>query len=137
MTADILAHHVARIRALDHDWLAALGRRDLDSMMAIYAADAEELLPDMQALVGREAIRAFYAGLLAQFPRFRHQFQPERITLADSGDLAVARGCYQFTPDANEPDLVFRGKFIGVWRHVDGDWRLQYNISNADPSEPV
>ena len=46
----------ARIRALDETWKAAADRRDLDGMMAIYAPDAQELLPDMPPIVGREAI---------------------------------------------------------------------------------
>ena len=125
-------HHAARIRALDDGWLKAAERRDLDEMMSIYAADAEELLPDAPVLIGRAAIRNFYAALLARFPRFHHRFAPERITVAASGDLAVARGTYQFTPDTAQPDRVFHGKYVGVWRRQDGDWRLQYNIANGD-----
>jgi uncharacterized protein (TIGR02246 family) len=127
--------HAARIRALDDGWLRAAERRDLDGMMSIYAADAQELLPAAPAVVGRAAIRDFYAALMARFPRFRHRFELERITVAASGDLAVARGSYQFTPDTDQPDHVFRGKFLGVWRFQDGDWRLQYNISNGDATD--
>jgi uncharacterized protein (TIGR02246 family) len=127
------ALHAARIRALDEGWAAAAKRRDLDGMLAIYAPDAQELLPQMAPLVGREAIRSFYEGLLNQFPRFAHHFEPEEITVAASGDLAVARGWYAFTPDTHSPKVVQRGKFIGVWCRNGDDWLLRYNIANPDP----
>jgi ketosteroid isomerase-like protein len=41
MTAGSLEQHAARIRALDARWLEAAMRRDVDGMMAIYAADAQ------------------------------------------------------------------------------------------------
>lgn len=101
-------------------------------MMAIYAPDAKELLPHMPALIGREAIRAFYRSLMDRFPRFRHEFEPQEIIVANSGDVAVVRGTYQFRADTARSDQTQTGKFVGVWRHRDDDWRLLMNISNAD-----
>jgi ketosteroid isomerase-like protein len=101
-------------------------------MMAIYAADAQELLPGSLAGVGRDAIRAFYQQLLQQLPRFAHHFEPDTIMLAESGDLAVVRGSYRFTPDTLQPGEGQVGKFVGVWGRTDGDWRLALNISNSD-----
>lgn len=121
-----------RIRALDRTWADAAARRDLDGMMAIYAPDARELQPGMPPVVGLEAIRRFYAGLIEQFPRFLHQFEPETITVARSRDLAVVRGSYRFTPDRRRPGEVQAGKFVGVWGRREGDWRLLLNISNSD-----
>jgi uncharacterized protein (TIGR02246 family) len=130
---DSAAEHVDRIRALDAQWLAAAARRDLDGMMAIYAPDARELLPDMPPLVGTTAIRDFYANLMEQMPGFAHHFDAQEITVGVAGDLAVVRGTYRFTPDVQVPSKVHSGKFVGVWRHVGGDWRLAINISNGDP----
>ena len=122
----------ARILALDEEWSAAAARRDLDGMMVIYAPDARELLPGMTAIVGREAIRDFYGQLIDRFPDFAHEFEPEEITVAASEDLAVVRGMYRFTPDSGSPEEAQVGKFVGVWCRVEGDWRLKYNISNAN-----
>lgn len=113
--------HAARIRALDQAWLVAASKRDLEGMMAIYAPDAQELLPGSPAIVGRDAIRSFYRGLLEQFPRFAHYFEPQEITVAQSGELAVVRGTYRFTADTLHPHALQVGKFIGVWRYRDGD----------------
>ncbi len=124
--------HIAQIRALDEAWRVAAAQRDLEGMMAIYAPDAQELLPDMPPIVGRDAIREFYRGVIQEFPRFAHQFDADEIIVAESGDLAVVRGSYRFTPDTHRPAEVQTGKFVGVWRRRDGDWRLQINTSNSD-----
>ncbi len=129
-------HAVDRIRAADASWLAAAARRDLDGMMGIYAPDAQELLPDMPALVGRDTIRAFYRGLIEQLPRFAHEFTLDDITVAASGDLAVVRGSYRFTPDTLEPHHGRVGKYVGVWRYRDDAWRLCINISNGNEPPP-
>ena len=100
-------------------------------MMAIYAPDAQELLPGLAALAGQQAIRDFYRQLIKQLPQFRHQFDADEVVVAASGDLAVVRGRYRFTVDARHPDVTEAGKFVGVWRFREGDWRLQINISNG------
>lgn len=128
--------HVERLRALDAAWKAAAARRDLDGMMAIYASDAWELLPGMQPIVGHEAIREFYRRLLEALPRFEHDFEAGEILVAESGDLAVVRGSFRFTADADHPNDVQVGKFVGVWRRRGEDWRLQINISNSNHPPP-
>ena len=128
--------HAARIRALDETWKAAAAQRDLDGMMAIYAPDAQELLPHMPPIVGRDAIREFYRGVIEELPRFAHQFDATEVIVAKSGDLAVVRGSYRFTADTLRPAEVQIGKFVGVWRRRDGDQRLQMNISNSDQPPP-
>jgi uncharacterized protein (TIGR02246 family) len=128
--------HAAHIRALDETWKTAAAQRDLDGMMAIYAPDAQELLSDMPPLVGHDAIREFYRGVIEELPRFAHQFEAHEVIVAESGDLAVVRGSYRFTADILCSDEVQIGKFVGVWRRRDGDWRLQMNISNSDQPPP-
>ncbi len=130
------ADAASRIRALDAAWARAAARRDLDGMMAIYAPDAEELLPGSPPLVGLQAIRRFYGELLERFPRSSHEFEPVTITVALSGDLAVARGWYRFTADTLHPEQSQRGKFVSVWARREGDWRLLINISNGDDPSP-
>ncbi len=132
MNSTSTEQHAATIRALDEMWKAAAAQRDLDGMMAIYAPDAQELLSDMVPIVGIDAIREFYRGLIEELPRFAHEFEADEIIVAQSGDLAVVRGSYQFTADTLSPAEVQVGKFVGVWCRRDGDWRLLMNISNSD-----
>jgi len=124
--------HSGRIRELDESWKVAAANRDLDGMMANYAEDAEELMPGVPPIRGRDSIRAFYLNVLDQLPRFKHELNMHEIIVADSADLAVAIGTYKFTPDTNRPAEVQTGKLISVWRNRDGDWRLLKNIASSD-----
>ena len=130
--------HADRIRELNESWLAAARQRDLDGMMAIYAPDAQELMPAQPAVVGREAIRELYRQLITNSPRFGHAVSMDEVTIAESGDLAVVRGSYRFTYDENTPEHVDIGKLVSVWVYTLGDWKLQIIIANSDiPPEPA
>jgi len=129
------SRHAERIRALDESWCVAASRRDLEAMMAIYAPEAQELLPGQPPIIGREAIRDFYRLMLDDYPRLEQRIDMHEITIAESGDLAAVRGSYRFIPDTEEPDIVEVGKFVSLWVYSEGDWRLQINISNSDEVE--
>lgn len=126
------SRHAERIRELEESWLTAARLRNVDGMLAMYAPEPYELWPGQPALVGREAIRAFYHQLLEDYPRFQQTFVMDEVTIAESGDLAVVRGTYRFTPDETKPGEVEIGKFVAVWVFYAGDWRLHTNISNSD-----
>jgi uncharacterized protein (TIGR02246 family) len=126
------SRHADRIRQLNQAWVAAALERDLDAMMAIYSLDAQELLPGEPALIGRDAIREYYASLLEDLPRCSYSYDTQEVTIAESADLAIVRGSYRFVPDDEEPDDVEVGKFVAVWVYVAGDWRLETTISNSD-----
>jgi len=104
----------------------------IDGMMAIYAADARELLPGMPLLQGIDDIREFYRGLIKNYPRFSNEFDAQEIIISESGDLAVIQGTFRFTADKQFPDEVQTGKYVGVWKYQNGDWRLKMNVSNND-----
>ena len=129
-----VSRHVERIRELDESRVAAARRHDLDGMMAIYADDAQELLPGQAPLIGREAIRDFYRLELQTLPRLAYTVAIEEAIVAESGDLAVVRGSYRFTFDEDDPEDMDVGKFVGIWQLLSGDWRLQIHISNSDVS---
>lgn len=131
--ADSVGDAEARIRTLEKEWLAAQARRDLDGMVARYAPDAWEMLPDAVPQVGREAIRAFFASLFEARARWFHEMTIERVDVAASLDLAVARGTFRVTYDSERPDEFDDWKFVSVWRFREGDWRIVTNIYNRNP----
>lgn len=126
------SRHADRIRQLNQAWVAAALERDLDAMMAIYSLDAQELLAGEPALIGRDAIREYYASLLEDLPRCSYSYDTQEVTIAESADLAIVRGSYRFVPDDQEPEDVELGKFVAVWVYFLGDWRLETTISNSD-----
>ena len=69
---------------LAHQYFSSVKNRDLDSLCALYVADAELVLPDGRELFGVAAIREMYQGLFgSQAP------SPTPVHIV-AGDNAVA-----------------------------------------------
>jgi len=71
-------------------FVAAAQAKDADGIAALYAPDAVMAFPPGRQTVGREAIRALWAGLFAGPAADAMNFEPERIVpTVLRGDLAL------------------------------------------------
>jgi len=67
--------------ALARTWLACFERKDVDALVALYAEDARHTSPKLRALhpetggflVGRAALRAWWADAFQRLPALRYQ----------------------------------------------------------------
>jgi ketosteroid isomerase-like protein len=85
---------------------------DLDGMAALYEPDAVLDCGDGRLTLGREAIRAFYAGLLAKGRKF--DFGDHRPAII-SGDLALTS---TRLPDGSVTAEIARRQGDGTWLWV-------------------
>ncbi len=85
---------------------------DIDGMTALYESNAVLDCGDGQLVVGREAIRAFYAGLVAMGGKF--DFGDQRPAII-SGDLALTS---TRLPDGSVTAEVARRQGDGTWLWV-------------------
>lgn len=60
---------VAELDTIYDAWQDRFNAGDLDGLLALYAADCTYINPDGAKLIGQEATRADYAGLLALKPK--------------------------------------------------------------------
>lgn len=112
------------ICAADSALIAAETARDLESAMNYMAPDVILQPPDMPMVVGREAVREFYAEWFA-LPYKSIQVRSQTVTVASSGDLAYLVGESSFNlggPSSEERQVP--GKYLGVWKKIGGKWRL-------------
>lgn len=110
-----------------------------DSMAAMYAEDAR-MYPQGEPLVeGRDAIRAKYAEW---FGMGSAEFEFQRIGLTANGPIAVERGTMtmHIMPDSGAPpgmtEMTESGKYVIVWKKVDGQWLIADDIANTDAMTP-
>jgi ketosteroid isomerase-like protein len=85
---------------------------DIDGMAALYEPHAVLDCGDGRLMLGREAIRAFYAGLVATGRKF--DFGDQRPAII-SGDLALTSTCL---PDGSVTAEVARRQGDGTWLWV-------------------
>ena len=110
----------------------AMIKGDTATMVSVYTSDAIVLPQGMPMARGRGEIAKGFAGMLAQAPVTKFEWQIVDVTMA--GDHAIETGTYAMTmtPKAGKPiDDV--GKYIAIWKKdADGSWKMVRDIFNSD-----
>jgi uncharacterized protein (TIGR02246 family) len=131
--ADTTADEAA-LRADPVAWFDAFNAGDADAIAALYTEDAL-FLPPGAPVSGRAAIRDYVASdIEASKAAGLKNNQGEITGVGVSGDLGWVSGTFSVT-DASGA-TVDTGKYLSVYRKVDGDWQMVRDIwnSNAAPA---
>ena len=122
----------AELKALDKAWSEAANRKDLDATVAFMAEDGETLAPNEKVARDKAAIRASWAGFMA-LPDAKIHWEAERAQVAQSGELGYTSGFYTLTFTGTDGKMVSdRGKYLEVWKKVDGKWKCLSDAYNTD-----
>lgn len=131
------AHHVSATAAgereilqqREHDFLAALGTRDLEKTTAYFADDATLHVANMPPIQGRSAIAQFYGNAF----RFLQTSEaiPGLLRVSGSADFAYSAGRVSNVFEGAEGRVEYAGKYLLVWENQAGEWVIVfYSISN-------
>jgi len=115
------------IRALDMAFMEHANAKDAAAVTeAFYAEDAQLLPPNAPMVRGKEAIRAFWEGML---PAGAGDLSLDTRDVYASGDLAYATGKYSVTIGGEKVD----GKYAIVYRRQeDGGYKVVVDAFSAD-----
>ena len=120
-------------QALVRQWESAASSRNAAALAALYAEDASGLYAGAPARQGRDSIRVSWERFFET--RFI-EIMPRRVEVASSNDFAYTTGRYQVRDGAATGPLLEEGKYVQIWRRVNGDWRVIVDINNADAPSP-
>lgn len=123
------------IRARANEMAAAARAGNASKTASFYAEDAVFLPAHMPIVRGRGAITTAWTDML-KTPGLNLTFEPTRITVAESGDLAEDVGTYRMTVQSPQGTYVEDGKYVVVWKKVNGEWRISSDIYNPDKMPP-
>ncbi|HWE98660.1 MAG TPA: nuclear transport factor 2 family protein [Caulobacteraceae bacterium] len=130
------AHVVDAIKSDEVHWNTQWKYKNPDDLMGHYAPDAVLMVDNAAPASGAPAIRALIQGALED-PAFAYSFSSERIVVAKSFDLAVARGAYTETgtdPATKQPRTV-QGAYVMTYAPgPDGGWRVTWQIDTPGPA---
>lgn len=120
------------IAALNARFTQAHLTGDVALIDSMFTPDATSFPPGGAAVTGIRALHDFTVEYIAAGLT---DFREESTDFYGNADLVVDAGTYVVTYG---PDRVTeRGKYLNVWKRVDGAWRIQSNIWNADgPAAP-
>ena len=131
-TSPALAHSVsAQINEISAKWVAAFKQRDFAMIEALYTSDGLLLPSNSPPIEGPKAIVAVWKSW-AELPNVEVTFGANRIVASSSGDMAYDYGWYIFAFDTDNGRVEDKGKYIVVWKKVDGVWKVAADIFNTN-----
>jgi ketosteroid isomerase-like protein len=129
------AEATATIRGLSSEFAHLFSTSQWDSLTAMYTADAVLMVPNAPPMVGRDAIRAGFAGMGAQMKSYTLILRTD--TVIANGPLAVEQGRYTDSGTTMAGIATSdSGKYLVQWWKTDAGWRLARDIFNSDLPQP-
>jgi ketosteroid isomerase-like protein len=129
----------ATIRRLDAAWVKAAETKRVDAWMDFYADDAVVLPPNEALATTQQAIRKSLTDMLGA-PGLVLTWEPTKVEVAASGDLAYLYGAYQLKMQ-NEKGVPVSdyGKNVEIWKkQPNGGWKCIVDTWNSDlPPAPL
>lgn len=114
------------IDAVSRELSAAYAAGDAATAASFYTEDAIFLAPNMDAVSGREAIQEFMQDALDMgLNGVKLRMQELEVFV----DTAVEIGTYEIQEE--DGTMVDEGKFMAVWKKIDGAWLIHRDITNS------
>lgn len=102
---------------------------DYDQIMTYYTTDGKIFPNNRPIIEGQKAIRAYWV-LPEGVKTVHHKVTASEIKII--GDEAYDYGHYEGrTRYQNGEEGSWKGKYVIVWKKVDGDWKMYLDIWNA------
>ena len=98
----------------------------VEALSAFYAEDAVMMIERGPMLKGRQQI---VQQFLLPASKAGVSMSSKTIDVAEGGDLGFSAG----TAALKAPGAALRGKWVSVWKRVQGEWKIAYAIANSDP----
>ncbi|MCW5520449.1 DUF3225 domain-containing protein [Aureitalea sp. L0-47] len=118
------------IRKANEEFIAAFNANDAARLTAVYTSDATIHPPNSESISGSEGIEAYWK---AGFEMGINSGVLTTIKATGYGDTAVEEGT--FVINAVDGSTIDKGKYIVIWKKVDGVWKYDKDIWNS--SQPL
>ena len=132
------------IEKLLSGFVEAFHAKDFAKLAQFYAEDGVWMRPNAPMVTGRKNLEAEFKK---QFEGMSGVLKLTASEIATSGDQAFAAGPYTFTiPSGSSLTLsgvggsgsqTYNSKFLTVFKRIKGEWKIAYDMQNADqPPKP-
>jgi uncharacterized protein (TIGR02246 family) len=116
------------IQAQNSAFMVAAQEGDAAALAALYTEDAWLLPPGGETIQGREKIEAFWSSRLDRIAEVKLAII-DVVPLGDDAAREVGRSVI-LTKSLLAEEIT--GKYLVVWKQVDGVWKIEANIWNSN-----
>jgi ketosteroid isomerase-like protein len=132
-----VAAETEALRARSEGVVAAEAAFDVAAALAFWAEDAIVQGAGTPQIQGKDAIGQVYreyfeSGMVKEFSG-----TTTHLEVSAAGDLAYEYGVNRFVITGPEGDLLDMGKYLVVWKKIDGDWFIAALAFTSDAPAPV
>jgi ketosteroid isomerase-like protein len=110
--------------------------KDIEAALAIWAEDAVAMAHGVPVADGINEIRdlyeLFFSDQLKEFGSTR-----TKLVVSKAGDLAYEYGINRLVLAGEDGDLLDMGKYLAVWKKVEGEWFIGVVCLNSDAPTPI
>lgn len=132
-----VAAETEAVRARSAGVVAAEAAFDVPTALAFWADDAIVQGAGAPQIQGKDAIGELYgqyfeSGMLKEFSG-----TTEYLEVSAAGDLAYEYGVNRFVMAGPEGDLLDIGKYLAIWKKIDGEWFIAALAFTSDAPAPA
>ncbi len=122
----------AEVRARSEAVAAAEKAGDYETAITFFAPDVVVQMADAPQFQGQDPLLEIYETVLSTTAEF--EGTTTDIVAATSGDLAYEYGINRFVFETPDGRVEVLGKYLGVWKKIEGDWYIvAIAVSNDAP----
>ncbi len=119
------------LKAMEGVWQSAYDANDAAVISAVYSDNGALLPPNSESVNGQAALENYFRDF---------QATGMRIEIRDTeaymhGDVGYTLGAYTIT--SADGAAIDKGKYIAIWRFIDGTWRMHRDIFNTNLPLPA
>lgn len=114
----------------DRDW--AQSTNDTEKFLSFMAPGGSLYMTGMPVVTGEGPIRNMYTKMMST-PGISLTWAPTKADLSASGDIGYTTGAYEMGMTGMPPE---KGKYVTIWKKLDGQWKVMEDIANADAGPP-
>ena len=119
----------SEIKQRNIEFAAAFERGDSDALAAKYSQDAQLFAPHSPAITGHPAIAKFWKAVREKGIQHVSLTTTEVESL---GATAIETGTVSLFD--KQKVIVDEGKYVVIWKHIDGRWKLHRDCWNSSRS---
>jgi len=122
----------------EDQWTVALQTGDAEKIVGYYAPEAVSMRPNQPIFIGLNAVRNGTESMLADTTLLLNTYtgKVDAIEVTAAADMAYSYGHDEIMVKTKNGLVKDEGKWVDVWKKLDGQWKVVVSCGNSNNPLP-